>query len=92
MEAGDLVLCVCDFEKFASNYEIEVNYPTPGKYYTIRKVTNISEENEGIVFLDEITNQKVPVAKYTRREIGFQGSCFVKIPNPDISELTNLLL
>jgi len=89
MEAGDLVLCVCDFEKFVNHYDHEVNYPLPGKYYTIRKVRNIEEDS--IVFLDEVINQKITTGKYGRTEIGFQGSCFVKIPSPDISELTNLL-
>lgn len=91
MEQGDIVLCVCDFKKFVNHYNHQVNYPLPGKYYTIRKVTNLSEDNEDILFLDEIENEKVSTKIYGKTEIGFQGSCFVKIPNPDISELTNLL-
>jgi hypothetical protein len=90
MEQGDLVLCVCDFEKFVNHYDHQVNYPLPGKYYTIRKVSNVSEL-DSILFFDEIENEKVSTKIYGKTEIGFQGSCFVKIPNPDISELTNLL-
>ena len=44
-----------------------------------------------IVFLDEIENEKVTTGTYGRTEIGFEGSCFVKVPDVDISELTKLL-
>ena len=52
MEKGDIVLCVCDFEKFVNRYDHKVNYPIPGRYYTIRKIRNLTGVND-IVFLDE---------------------------------------
>jgi hypothetical protein len=90
MEHGDLVLCVCDFTKFVNQYDEEINYPKPGKYYTIRKVKNAKGLNVQILYFEEINNEIITGA-YTRSEIGFKGDCFVKMPAPDISELTNLL-
>ena len=90
MEKGDVVLCVCDFEKFVNRYDHEVNYPMPGRYYTVRAIRNLTGDND-VVFLDEIENEKVTTGTYGRTEIGFQGSCFVKVPTADISELTKLL-
>ena len=90
MERGDIVLCVCDFEKFVNHYDHQVNYPMPGRYYTVRKVRNLTGIND-IVFLDEIENEKVTTGLYGRTELGFEGSCFVKVPDVDISQLTKLL-
>lgn len=90
MEKNDLVLCVCDYSKFVNKYELNVNYPEPGKYYTIRECKTIANGKE-LITLDEITNDKVLTINGKEGEICFEGLCFVRIPSPDISELTNLL-
>lgn len=90
MEKNDLVLCVCDYSKFVNKYELNVNYPEPGKYYTIRECKTISSGKD-LIKLEEVTNGKVLTISGTHEEICFDGLCFVKIPAPDISELTNLL-
>jgi hypothetical protein len=90
MEHGDLVLCVCDYSKFVNRYDLSVNYPTPGNYYTIRESKTIANGKE-LIKLEEITNDKVLTINGTQEEICFEGLCFVKMPTPDISELTNLL-
>lgn len=89
MEQGDLVLCVCDFSKFVNKYELDVNYPKAGKYYVIREAKTIPT-GEQIVKLDEIINDP-NLINGIDGEYSFSGNCFVKMPAPDISELTNLL-
>jgi len=44
-----------------------------------------------LITLEEIENEKVLTINGKEEEICFEGLCFVKIPAPDISELTNLL-
>lgn len=90
MERGELVLCVCDYSKFVNRYDLNVNYPTAGKYYTIRESKRIAS-GEDLILLDEITNDKVMTINGKEEEICFEGLCFVRMPTPDISELTNLL-
>jgi hypothetical protein len=90
MEHGDLVLCVCDYSKFVNRYDLNVNYPIPGQYYTIREIKTITNGKE-LITLEEITNNKVLTIEGKKEEICFEGLCFVKMPTPDISELTNLL-
>ena len=90
MEKNDLVLCVCDYSKFVNKYELDVNYPEPGRYYTIRECKTIANGKE-LIKLEEITNDKVLTIEGNLEEIYFEDLCFVKVPSPDISELTNLL-
>jgi hypothetical protein len=90
MQSGDLVLCVCDFTKFVNKFDESLNYPKPGKYYTIRKSNRLAT-GEQIVFLDEIENKEIITIDGHLQEIGFQGNCFMKMPIPSISELTDLL-
>jgi hypothetical protein len=90
MEHGDLVLCVCDYSKFVNKYDLNVNYPEPGKYYTIRESKKISN-GQNLVTLEEIENDKVLTINGKEEELCFEGLCFVKMQTPDISELTNLL-
>jgi hypothetical protein len=90
MEHGDLVLCVCDYSKFVNRYDLNVNYPTAGGYYIIRESKAIANGKE-LITLEEITNDKVLTINGIQEEICFEGLCFVKMPTPDISELTNLL-
>jgi hypothetical protein len=73
-----------------NKYELNVNYPEPGKYYTIKESKRIAN-GEDLITLEEIENEKVLTINGKEEEICFEGLCFVKIPSPDISELTNLL-
>jgi len=90
MEKNDLVLCVCDYSKFVNKYELNVNYPEPGRYYTIRECKTVANGKE-LIKLEEITNDKVLTIDGKLEEICFEDLCFVRIPPPNISELTNLL-
>jgi hypothetical protein len=90
MKTGDLVLCVCDFSKFVNHYQLDVNYPKAGKYYLIRE-SKRSVDGKELVKLDEIVNDKTLLIEGEKIEISFEGNCFVNMPLPDISELTNIL-
>lgn len=90
MERGDLVLCVCDFSKFVNQFDEEINYPKPGKYYLIRECKKLASGKEAVT-LEEIYNDRFIDFSGDPQEITFDGLCFTKMPTPDISELKNLL-
>jgi hypothetical protein len=89
MNAGDLVICGCTFEKYQEMFDFEVNTPTPLKIYTIRQVVTLGTF-KGLL-LEEIYNRKVDTLEFGPMELQFDSTCFDLVPQADIDELKQLL-
>lgn len=89
MEAGDLVVCQCAYEKYQDSFDFDVSIPAPGKIYTIRKVITLGTFRG--LLLEEIHNRKVETIEFGLMEIQFDSECFDLVPQADLTELKDLL-